>query len=113
MDSGSIVQAVKSIIGEYIWILFGLFVMYFVKDSIANIIQGIMFFLDRDYNEQDIVLFNGRWARITKIGAFKTNMYMFDTDTLLKISNHLICRYMIEKSLPKRSNGANNTKKGV
>ena len=49
-----------------------------MKSEIMNIVKGIAFRKNSDFQEGDPVFLEGRKARIVKIGMLKTKIYMLD-----------------------------------
>ena len=49
------------------------------------------------FNEDDYILFNGRQARIKKIGTRYTTFYMYDTKTVMVVPNYKVSGLLIEK----------------
>ena len=79
--------------------LLGVVVLAVIKDKLFNLIDGILFRFDKDFNEDDPIYLQGREARITKIGIFKTKVHMKDRNTMRKINNFDIDRLVMEKPL--------------
>lgn len=74
-----------------------------IKDKLFNLIDGILFRFDKDFNEGDPIILKGKNARITKIGLFKTKVYMLDKHgkaiTMRKFNNYDVDRLEMEKLL--------------
>lgn len=92
-------EAIKSLLMNAFWIILVLFVITFVRGFLSELASGVMFRLNNKRKEQDIVYYQGRMARITKIGLTQTTMYMFDTETVKTVSNKAINGHM-EIKLP-------------
>jgi small-conductance mechanosensitive channel len=72
-----------------------------LKDEIRNLFKGIAFRLDVDFQEDDIVILEGRKAMITKIGLLKTKVMMLDKNTIRKFNNSNMEKLKLEKILRK------------
>lgn len=75
--------------------------LFAIKDSVAKLVSGILFFLGRDYNVDDIVYIKGvKKARILRVGIVRTTFYMHATNRKLTVYNTKLGDLMIEKELP-------------
>jgi hypothetical protein len=101
IDVNQIKQAVDSHINEAIWWTVGIGVALFFKNAIENLVWGLTFIWDRDYNVDDEVLIGGtRKARIVRQTITKTAFYMYDNGTRLVIPNKEFHSLRCEKILP-------------
>tara|TARA_R110000851_G_scaffold106389_1_gene225426 strand:- start:141 stop:527 length:387 start_codon:yes stop_codon:yes gene_type:complete len=65
------------LLGEYGWMfLAGLAVLFF-KTTIESSIAGLLIFVGNDYNNDDIVLLDGRPGRIVRVSMWKTVFYLY------------------------------------
>ena len=65
------------LLGEYGWMfLAGLLVLFF-KTTIESSIAGLLIFVGNDYNNDDIVLLDGRPGRIVRVSMWKTVFYLY------------------------------------
>tara|TARA_R110001599_G_scaffold353432_1_gene592200 strand:- start:846 stop:1232 length:387 start_codon:yes stop_codon:yes gene_type:complete len=68
---------VSVLLGEYGWMfLAGLAVLFF-KTTIESSIAGLLIFVGNDYNNDDIVLLDGRPGRIVRVSMWKTVFYLY------------------------------------
>jgi hypothetical protein len=68
---------VSAILGEYGWMfLAGLGVLFF-KTTIESVIAGLVVFVGNDYNNDDIVIIDGRLGRIVRVSMWKTTFYLY------------------------------------
>lgn len=89
---------------EKLWPIWtGLFISYIFKDWILNFIEGILFYLDKNYDEGDLVYINSQEARIIKIGIRNTVFHMLKNNTWLSVRNERIKYHSIEQIL--KNNG--------
>lgn len=82
------------LVEEYIWLAIVGFALLFMKESIQNLIAGLVLFIGNDYNANDIVWLqtNGhrRAARISKIGLLNCSFYLYDVETDAKGVQHIV-----------------------
>ena len=68
---------VSAILGEYGWMfLAGLCVLFF-KTTIESVLAGLLVFVGNDYNNDDIVILDGRLGRIVRVSMWKTTFYLY------------------------------------
>ena len=68
---------VSVVLGEYGWMfLAGLCVLFF-KATIESMLAGLLVFIGNDYNNDDIVLLDGRLGRIVRVNLWKTTFYLY------------------------------------
>tara|TARA_R100000231_G_scaffold48533_1_gene41576 strand:+ start:866 stop:1246 length:381 start_codon:yes stop_codon:yes gene_type:complete len=109
-------QAIQSstslLIGEYGWMfLAGLLVLFF-KTSIESLLSGLLVFVGNDYNNDDIILLDGRPGRIVRVTLWKTTFFLYNvkinkdgekhivSGTKVVIQNAELKNLRIEKPLP-------------
>ena len=119
MDSTDTVQHIENVVqsnisvllGEYGWMfLAGLAVLFF-KTTIESVLAGLVVFVGNDYNNDDIVVLDGRLGRIVRVSMWKTTFYLYavkkDKDgkkfisggTKLIVENNKLKDLKIEKPL--------------
>ena len=68
---------ISVLLGEYGWMfLAGLGVLFF-KTTIESILAGLVVFVGNDYNNDDIVILDGRLGRIVRVSMWKTTFYLY------------------------------------
>ena len=81
MDNTEIKEQIQdnlsSLIGEYGWLLLAAFVVLFFKSSIESVLAGLTIFLGNDFNADDIIILNGKPARVVRIGIWKSTFYAY------------------------------------
>jgi hypothetical protein len=77
--SQDLVMSAKYLLGEFWWILIGLFFAALFKDILIQIGAGLVWKLGRRYNETDVVIVNEFFCRISRIGLFSVEFYVYDT----------------------------------
>ena len=92
-------QVAKQLIGSYGWMALGAFAMFFFKDLIQSIAEGVSLMMGNDINQDDVIYISGRKARVVRVGLRKTIFYMRDRGTKMIIPNTQLKRLTIEKKL--------------
>lgn len=100
MDNSQLKQFLLDFLGNNSYILLTAIFLAIFKTSISNLAQGFMFWLSREFNEDDIVYIKGRKARIMKIGFRSTSFYIFDKKTKVYINNERLKYLFLEKIIP-------------
>lgn len=81
MDNTEIKEQIQdnlsSLMGEYGWLLLAAFVVLFFKSSIESVLAGLTIFLGNDFNADDIIILNGKPARVVRIGIWKSTFYAY------------------------------------
>ena len=81
----SVIQGnVSALLGEYGWMFLAALAVLFFKTTIESTIAGLIIFIGNDYNNDDIVLLDGRPGRIVRVSMWKTVFYLY---TIKKDSN--------------------------
>jgi len=101
-------NAFEHFIKDNSWLLFaGLFTLIF-KSTLEKLVAGIFVFLGNDYNEDDIVIVNGRPGRLVRVGITKSTFFLYEIrdgviygGTKLVIQNERLADMDIEKPLGK------------
>ena len=74
----SVIQSnISVLLGEYGWMfLVGLAVLFF-KTTIESLLAGLVVFVGNDYNNDDIIILDGRPGRIVRVSMWKTTFYLY------------------------------------
>ena len=68
---------ISGLLGEYGWMfLAGLAVLFF-KTTLESLIAGLLVFVGNDYNNDDIIILDGRLGRIVRVSMWKTTFYLY------------------------------------
>ena len=68
---------ISVLLGEYGWMfLVGLTVLFF-KTTIESLLAGLVVFVGNDYNNDDIIILDGRPGRIVRVSMWKTTFYLY------------------------------------
>ena len=89
----------KDFIGQNGWLFLAGIVAIVFNSIIASSAQGLMVWWSKQYQPDDIVIVNGRRARIVRIGMRETVFYFEDTSTKLTVPNESVRGMGIEKSI--------------
>jgi hypothetical protein len=101
-------SALSLFFGEWFYAIVFAFVVLMFRDSIQNVVAGVMVFIGNDLNHDDVVVLDGRPARIARCGLLKTSFYLYTIDndgqfvngTRTQIANIKLSEHSIEKPLP-------------
>jgi len=96
--------------GEYAWVTLLALIAILFKSTIESSVAGLMIFLGRDYDDDDVVYLNDKPARIIRVGIWSTVFYINDIETKngesyiaggkkLVVSNVKLKDMMLEKPL--------------
>ena len=72
---------VSILLGEYGWLLLAALVVLFFKTTIETLIAGLVVFVGNDYNNDDIIILDGRPGRIVRVSMWKTTFYLYNVKT--------------------------------
>ena len=89
----------QELIGTYGWMAFGAFAMFFFKDLIQSMAEGVSLMMGKDINPDDVIYISGRKARVVRVGLRKTIFYMRDRGTKMIIPNTQLKKLTLEKKL--------------
>tara|TARA_R110000765_G_scaffold133989_2_gene232871 strand:+ start:619 stop:1047 length:429 start_codon:yes stop_codon:yes gene_type:complete len=96
------------LVSEYAWIFVVAFALLLFKSSIENGVAGLQVFFGSDYDEDDVVIVDGRPGRIVRVGMAKTVFYLYTYrhgvlvgGTKLAVANTALNSMRIEKPLEK------------
>ena len=68
---------ISVLLGEYGWMFLAALVLLFFKTTIESILAGLLIFVGGDYNNDDIVILDGRPGRIVRVSMWKTVFYLY------------------------------------
>ena len=74
----SVIQGnISVLLGEYGWMFLAALVVLFFKTTIESVLAGLLIFVGDDYNNDDIVILDGRPGRIVRVSMWKTVFYLY------------------------------------
>ena len=68
---------ISVLLGEYGWMFLAALVVLFFKTTIESVLAGLLIFVGDDYNNDDIVILDGRPGRIVRVSMWKTVFYLY------------------------------------
>ena len=68
---------ISVLLGEYGWMFLAGLAILFFKTTIESLIAGLLVFVGNDYNNDDIVVLDGRLGRIVRVSMWKTTFYLY------------------------------------
>ena len=81
MEAQQIENVIQSnisvLLGEYGWMSLAALAVLFFKTTIESTIAGLIIFIGNDYNNDDIVILDGRPGRIVRVSMWKTTFYLY------------------------------------
>ena len=104
-------EQVTQLLGEYGWMFFAGSALFLFKSTIESAVEGLKVFLGGDLNTDDVVIFDGRPARVIRVGIWKTTFFLYtikmngkphiDSGNKMSIQNDQLKTHSIEKPLKK------------
>lgn len=102
---------VKGILGDYAWLIITGVFLFMFKSTIESIVEGLKIFLGNDLNTDDVIHFDGRPARVVRVGIWKTTLFVYEVGCAngkpyikggnkVAVQNGILKSHMIEKPLP-------------
>tara|TARA_R100000781_G_scaffold112919_1_gene80624 strand:- start:5021 stop:5386 length:366 start_codon:yes stop_codon:yes gene_type:complete len=104
-------QAIEHFIGQYGWMAIAAFIFLIGRNTIETAIEAIKVFAGDDLNTDDVIIFDGRPARVVRCGLWKTILFVYDIGCAdgkpfikggnkVAIQNDKLKDHLIEKPLP-------------
>ena len=101
----------EGILGYIMYFLLSGIVLILAKSTLESIVESIKVFWGKDLNTDDVVILNGRPARVVRVGMWKTTFFVYEVGTAngkpfvksgnkLQIQNDKLKDQVIEKPLP-------------
>ena len=82
MEAQQIENVIQSnisvLLGEYGWMFLAALAILFFKTTIESTIAGLIIFICNDYNNDDIIILDGRPGRIVRVSMWKTTFYLYN-----------------------------------
>jgi hypothetical protein len=104
-------EQVTQLLGEYGWMFLAGSALFLFKSTIESAVEGLKVFLGGDLNTDDVVIFDGRPARVIRVGIWKTTFFLYtikmngkphiDSGNKISIQNDQLKTHSIEKPLKK------------
>ena len=104
-------EAIEGLIGQYGWMAAVGFLFLIGRNTIESLIECIKIFAGNDLNTDDVIIFDGRPARVVRVGLWKTILFIYEVGCAdgkayikggnkLAVQNDKLKEYLIEKPLP-------------
>ena len=68
---------ISVLLGEYGWMFIAGLAILFFKTTIESVLAGLVVFVGNDYNNDDIIVLDGRPGRIVRVSMWKTTFYLY------------------------------------
>jgi len=104
-------EQVTQLHGEDGWMFLAGSALFLFKSTIESAVEGLKVFLGGDLNTDDVVIFDGRPARVIRVGIWKTTFFLYtikmngkphiDSGNKMSIQNDQLKTHSIEKPLKK------------
>ena len=72
---------ISVLLGEYGWMFLAGLAILFFKTTIESLLAGLVVFMGNDYNNDDIILLDGKPGRIVRVSMWKTVFYVYTIKT--------------------------------
>ena len=86
MEAQQIENVIQSnisvLLGEYGWMFLAALAILFFKTTIESTIAGLVIFVGNDYNNDDIIILDGRPGRIVRVSMWKPTFYLYNIQEL-------------------------------
>ena len=110
MNEEQLQSQVEGFLGNWVWLLVSGVALLLFKSTIETIVEGLKIFLGKDLNTDDVVVLDGRPARVIRVGIWKTTFFAYDIGTAngkpfvkggtkLQIQNDKLKDHIIESPL--------------
>ena len=100
-------EQVTGLIGKYGWMFLAGAAVLLFRSTIETSVAGLMIFMGKDYNEDDVVEVDGKPSRIVRVGMWSTTFFTYDVrdgiivgGSKLVVQNDKLKDLKIEKPLP-------------
>ena len=100
-------EQVTGMIGKYGWMFLAGAAVLLFRSTIETSVAGLMIFMGKDYNEDDVVEVDGKPSRIVRVGMWSTTFFTYDVrdgiivgGSKLVVQNDKLKDLKIEKPLP-------------
>ena len=110
MNEEEIQKTAEGLLGNWVWLLVTGIAFLLFKSTLEGITEGLKVFLGKDIKTDDVVILDGRPARVIRVGIWKTTFFAYDIGTAngkpfvkggtkLQIQNDKLKDHIIERPL--------------
>ena len=111
MNEEELKKQAEGILGYIIYFVITGIALLLLKSTMESMVESIKVFWGKDQNTDDVVILNGRPARVVRVGMWKTTFFVYEVGTAngkpyvksgnkLQIQNDKLKEQVIEKPLP-------------
>ena len=97
----------EGVLGYIMYFILSGVVLLLAKSTIESLVESIKVFWGKDLNTDDVVILNGRPARVVRVGMWKTTFFIYHVvrgqivgGSKLVVANSKLKDLKIEKPLP-------------
>ena len=110
MNEEELQKQAEGFLGNWLWLFLSGIALLLFKSTIETIVEGLKVFIGKDLNTDDVVILDGRPARVIRVGVCKTTFFAYDIGTAngkpfvkggtkLQIQNDKLKDHIIESPL--------------
>ena len=110
MDNSQMQSELEGILGYLIYFFLSGVALILVKSTMESLVESIKIFWGKDLNTDDVVILDGRPARVIRVGLWKTTFFAYDVGTAegkpfvkggtkIQIQNDKLKEHVIERPL--------------
>ena len=110
MNEEELQKTAEGFLGNWVWLLVTGVAFLLFKSTLEGITEGLKVFLGKDIKTDDVVILDGRPARVIRVGIWKTTFFAYDIGTAegkpyvkggtkLQIQNDKLKDHIIERPL--------------
>ena len=81
MNEEQLQKQVEGFLGNWMWLLVSGIALLLFKSTIESIVESIKIFWGKDLNTDDVVILDGRPARVVRCGFWKCTFFCYDIGT--------------------------------
>jgi len=70
-------QTAKGFIGEWGWLALGGFIFLLFRTTLESLVSSMIFFMGSDFDTDDVIVLNGKPARIIRKGLWKSTFFVY------------------------------------
>ena len=110
MNEEELQKQAEGLLGNWVWLLVTGVAFLLFKSTLEGITEGLKVFLGKDIKTDDVVILDGRPARVIRVGIWKTTFFAYDIGmadgkpyvkggTKIQIQNDKLKEHVIERPL--------------
>ena len=81
MNEEELQKQAESFLGNWVWLFVSGVALLLFKSTIETVVEGMKVFMGKDLNTDDVVILDGRPARVIRVGFWKTTFFAYDIGT--------------------------------